>query len=308
MSKRKYGGTISTFEFFQKFPDEDAAIYYLEELRWPDGVYCPYCDSEEITELKQFPYFLCKDCRQKFTVRTDSIFERSHVPLNKWLYAMYILQTARKGISSMQLSKELGVTQKTAWFILHRLREACDVQAERLDGTVEVDETFIGGKEKNKHWDKRLNTSGTVGKTPVMGMKERGGRVKAVQIDRADRRTLQGEVLLNVEEGSTIYTDEHFGYSNLGEWYNHGVVKHGRKQYRSGDAYTNNIESVWAVIKRGYTGVYHHWSKKHMTRYINEFVFRLNEGNVRHSTMDRLEALVKNAIGKRITYKELISD
>ncbi len=151
--------TISTFEFFKMFPTEDIAIEYFEELRWGEGMYCPHCDSERsITKLKWRPYYLCNDCRKRFTVRTDTVFARSHVPLQKWLYAMYLLETSRKGISSIQLSKQLGVRQATAWFMLHRLREACDVVAEPLEGTVEVDEAFIGGSKKFMHYDKKKLT------------------------------------------------------------------------------------------------------------------------------------------------------
>ncbi|MCY3897026.1 MAG: IS1595 family transposase, partial [Caldilineaceae bacterium] len=208
-----------------------------------------------------------------------------------------------------QLSKELGISQKSCWFMLHRLREACDIEAIQLDGEVEVDETYVGGKESNKHRKDRVGIQkARDNKQPVLGMKQREGRVIAHPIDRADAITLTGSVLENIEEGSTIYTDEHKGYYHLEEWYDHSTVKHSSGRYRDGDAHTNSIESVWAVLKRGYTGVYHHWSKKHMTRYVNEFVFRLNEGNVYNHTMVRIEHLVRNSFGKRLTWKRLTEE
>ena len=301
------GGTISTYQFFKTFPDETSAIAYIEGLRWADGVVCPLCDSGRTSRMKDSQYHQCKDCRKKFTVRTGTVFERSHIALDKWLYAMYLLETARKGISSLQLSKELGITQKATWFMLHRLREACSIEADKIDGVVEVDGTYIGGKESNKHASKKLHAGrGTVGKQAVMGLKQRGGSVKAMPVADTTTKTLEGNVVKNVESGSTVYTDEHAAYQNLGVWYEHGTVKHSVREYVNGMAHTNGIESVWAVLKRGYNGVYHQWSAKHMARYVNEFTFRLNEGNVKRHTMERLDSLIDGAIGKRLTYKQLV--
>ena len=221
---------------------------------------------------------------------------------------MYLLQTSRKGISSLQLSKELGITQKSSWFLLHRLREACDIEASPMSGVVEVDETYIGGKERNKHASKQLKAGrGTTGKTAVLGMRERGGGVQAEVVEDTTAETLQGRVRENVEAGSTVYTDESRAYWSLGNTYDHGTVKHSVRQFVNEMAHTNGIESIWATLKRGYNGIYHQMSRKHLTRYINEFTFRLNQGNVRIPTMSRLNSLIDGAVGKRMTYKELTS-
>ncbi len=300
------GTTISAYEFFREFPDEQAAIERVERIRWDGAVTCPFCASERTTRLKDYQYHLCKDCRKKFTVRTGTIFERSHIPLDKWLYGMYILQTARKGVSSLQLSKELGITQKSTWFMLHRLREACDVEVDIMAGPVEADETYFGGKEGNKHEAKKLNAGrGAVGKVAVAGVKDRTtGQVKAKVVEHVDAPTLQGFVHGATEPTATVYTDEARAYEGLRR--PHAVVKHSVKEFVNEMAHTNGIESVWAVMKRGYNGVYHHWSAKHLKRYVNEFTFRLGKGNVRRTTMQRLDSLVRGAMGKRLTYEKLI--
>lgn len=298
--------TINAYQFFKQFPTEQAAIAYIERRRWKSGIVCAHCQSPRTARQRQTMYHQCNDCRRKFTVRTGTIFERSHIPLDKWLYAIYLLQTARKGTSSLQLSKEIGVTQKSTWFMLHRLREACGLDAESLRGTVEIDETYIGGLERNRHAARRKNAGrGTAGKQGVMGMRERGGKTIARTIDNTDAGTLTGLIHRHVAPGSVVFTDDHRSYRGLGKTYAHTSVKHSAKEYVNGMAHTNGIESVWAVLKRGYNGVYHNWSLKHMARYINEFSFRLNAGHVKQHTLTRIDGVLDGAIGKRLTFAGL---
>lgn len=301
--------TISMYQLFELIPDEGSARTYLEGRLWRDGITCPECKGQERITIRKGGYYRCNVCKLDFTVRTGTIFERSHIPLNKWVYAMYALVTARKGVSSLQLAKEIGVTQKSAWFMLQRLREAMSGpdSIDKLRGIVELDECFIGGKEKNKHESKKLKAGrGAVGKTAVLGMRERGGRVIAKPIAERSLQVATKEIHDNIQIGTQLYTDDSLIFSDMdGLFYRHAAVNHSAGEYSRGPASTNSIESVWAVLKRGVHGVYHQVSVKHLRRYVDEFAFRLNEGDVKRHTMERLNSFIDAVAGKRLTYKGL---
>ncbi|MDE0681086.1 MAG: IS1595 family transposase [Gammaproteobacteria bacterium] len=298
-------------ELADMFPDEPTAVRWFEKMRWPDGPQCPHCGSDQVSACKNsrpMPW-RCKACRKHFSVRTGTDMAHSNLKLRKWAFGIYLTATSLKGVSSMRLHRDLKITQKSAWFMAHRIRDALGTPSGSLfAGPVEVDESYFGGKEKNKPVSQRRKAGrGPAGKTAVVGAKDRAtGQVQARAVNHADGPTLQGFVKSHTSPGATVYTDEARAYLGLRRSFNHESVKHSVSEYVRGQAHTNGIESFWSLLKRGYHGTFHHFSAKHMQRYIDEFATR--QGLREADTIDLMGAVVSRMIGRRLTYKQLIAN
>jgi transposase-like protein len=295
-------------EFLEYFKDEETCRQHFTAIRFKNGEFCPHCGHRTIYTFAGGKRYRCAKCKQDFRIQTGTVFGESKVSLKKWFIAIYLLSTTSKGISSVQLAKHVGVTQKTGWFMDHRLRKAMKQNGGQIFGTVECDETYVGGLVKNMHKSKvdkaKVGTGGN-GKMVIVGLKIRGVEVRAKVIEGKKARELHDVIKAEVAPGSTIYTDEHRGYCGL-KGYHRTAVNHSAKQFVIGDAHTNGIESFWALFKRGYHGVYHQMSKKHLQKYVDECAFRLNRrGQEMKAVFSDVVARVMET--SQYPYKELIA-
>ena len=291
---------ISLAQLFEMFPDDAAAERWFVTQRWGDAPYCPHCGSFNVQSgaaHKTMPY-RCRDCRKRFSVRTATVMERSNLGYQTWAIAVYLLTTSLKGVSSMKLHRDLGITQKSAWHLAHRIRRAWARPGRPFAGPVEADETFMGGKEGNKHAAKRRLAA----KAIVAGVKDRASnRVRAQVVPDTTTTTLRPFVRSHTAPYARIYTDDAASYRGLP---NHATVRHSVGEYVRGQIHTNGLESFWASLKRGYYGTYHHMSPKHLQRYVTEFAGRHNDRPA--DTIEQMRRLARGMLGKRLSYRELI--
>jgi transposase-like protein len=307
---------LNLLDFYTAFSSEQACRDFVEKARWKNGNVCPHCGViGSAYKFKDGRLFKCPACYQQFTVRVGTIFEDSKISLQKWLLAIYLATSLKKGISSIQLAKYLKVRQATAWFMLSRIRYVLKTGSfEKLLDEVEVDETYIGGKEANKHANKR--TKGMTGKgaqgfasknskTPVVGMVQRKGRIHAIVTSDTGSKTLMTLIRKHIDISAFVYTDEHMPYRTLPKiGYKHESVNHGVKEFVNGMASTNTAESFWSHLKRGIDGIYHHVSPKHLQKYCDEYSYRWNTRTMTDG--ERFEDWFCNINGKRLMYKNLI--
>ena len=302
---KSYRKGITLLEITHQFDTPEKGEAWFIEQRWPNGIACPHCGSINVATIasRNPQPFRCRDCRKHFSVKTGTVLHSSNISLDKWAIAFYLYMTNFKGVSSMKLHRDLGITQKSAWHMAHRIRETLAVTGNKFVGPVEVDETYIGGKERNKHNAKKLRAGrGPVGKTAVVGMKDREtGQIASQVVEHTDAPTLQGFVERNTEPDATVYTDDAKAYRGMPR--RHEAVKHSVSEYVRGMAHTNGMESHWASLKRGYDGVYHQMSAKHLHRYVTEFEGRHNRRPL--DTADQMAQMAKGADGKQLRYADL---
>lgn len=296
----------SIFDFIATVPDEGSCIQYLEEIRWAGNIVSPFDETSKVYTCKNG--YKCKNTGKYFNVKVGTIFEDSKIPLTKWFMALYIFASHKKGISSYQLAKDISITQKSAWFMLHRLRYMFNHPSfkKMLSGIIEADETYIGGKTSFKHKSKRdadnAKGTGAINKTPVFGMIQRNGDLQTSVIKKADQSTIHPLLSNNIEAGSTIVTDGHGAYK--GTQFNHEVIEHEKGEYVRNHIYTSHIDGFWSQFKRGIVGIYHQISPKHTNAYAQEFTLRHNTRNI---TINRRFDLILENMENRLTYKALIA-
>ena len=305
---KSYRTGMTLMDLFERFPDDATAEAWVVETRWPDGMRCPRCEGVNVARRTHptMPYH-CADCRKFYSAKTGSVMEGSNIGYRKWAIAVYILTTNIKGTSSMKLHRDLGITQKSAWHLAHRIREGWkDYSDVEFAGPVEADETYIGGKEKNKRKNKKLNAGqGAIGKAPVAGVIDRPTNlIKTEVVEATTGKVLKWFVEGNTKDGAQVYTDEAAAYKGINR--PHEAVAHSAGEYVRGMAHTNGLESHWALFKRGIDGTFHHLSFKHLQRYASEFSGRHNDRPM--DTADQMKVMVEGMVGKRLRYEDLIAD